>query len=267
LHPTLFKLGPIEISSYGLALAVSFVAGILVAARRARKYDIDPNRVMDLGIIVAISSIVGSRFLYVIFHLDEFRGHWLDTFNPFQSTGQIGIAGLTLLGGLLLAIFSGLVYLRAKKLSFLRFADVVIPSVALGILITRIGCFLNGCCYGTPTGLPWGVLFPFGSAAHYHYGGVNIHPAQLYSSLYGLVIFGALLLLEKHRKFDGFLFFLFLVLYGVARFLVDFVRYYESSMVIGGIGLSVNQGISLGMLIAGLILLIAHYKKTKPPTK
>ena len=264
MHPVLFKLGPFQITSYGLLLAISFMVGILYATRRAKKYNIAPDRVMDLAMIIIVSSIVGSRFLYVIFHLDEFHGHWLDTFNPFQSSGQIGIAGLTLLGGVVLSIITSLLFLKIKKLSFLKFADVLIPCVALGIFFTRIGCFLAGCCYGRPTDLPWGVQFPPGSAAHFHYGEIHIHPAQLYSSFYGLIIFTLLLLSEKKHKFDGQLFYSFLVLYGMARFLVDFVRYYEPTMVfanIGGLALSVNQGISLLMILIGSAFLFINYRK------
>jgi phosphatidylglycerol:prolipoprotein diacylglycerol transferase len=245
-------------------LAISFIVGILFAAKRAKKYDIESDRVLDLAMIIIVSSIVGSRLLYVLFHLEEFRGNWLDTFNPFQSSGQIGIAGLTVLGGVVLSIFSSLLYLKIKKLSFLRFADVLIPSVALGIFFTRIGCYLAGCCYGQPTDLPWGVSFPSGSAAHFHYGDVHIHPTQLYSSFYGLAILGILLFAERTRRFDGQLFYLFLALYGISRFSVDMVRYYETSMQIGigGLSLSVNQTISVLMILSGAILFIYNLRRS-----
>jgi phosphatidylglycerol:prolipoprotein diacylglycerol transferase len=142
------------------ARSVLFVR-IWLATRRAKNRGINPNDIMDLSVIILISSIVGSRLMYVVFHLDEFRGRWLDTINPFQSDGQIGLAGLTLLGGVLLAFISSYLFLRHRKLSFLKFADVVMPSVGLGIFLTRIGCFLNGCCFGLPCehGHGWCVLF------------------------------------------------------------------------------------------------------------
>ncbi len=268
MHPVLFKLGPLEIHAYGLMLAISFVLGILLAARRAKNAGIDPNRITDLGVLVAVSAIVGARLFYVVRHMDEFRGHWTDTFNPFQSTGQVGIGGLTLLGGVILAIITSYVYLRAKGLPFLRVADMVAPSLGLGIFLTRIGCFLNGCCYGVPTHLPWGISFPQGCAAHYQYGSVPLHPSQLYSSLGGLAIFLALLALERRRAFDGYLFYVFLIFYGMGRFLVDFVRYYEPSMVLvrfGAVPISYNQGISFLMLLVGLAGLIAGLRKIHAP--
>lgn len=266
MHPTLFKIGPLEIHSYGLLLAVSFLLGILLASHRAKKQGVNPDSIMDLSIVIVISAILGARFLYVIAHLGEFRGHWLDVINPFQSNGQVGIAGLTMLGGFIAALVFGMLYLYLKKLPALKIADILVPSLGLGIFITRIGCFLNGCCYGIPTDMPWGMVFPTECAAGYHFTGIPIHPAQLYSSFYGLVILVSLLLLERIKKFDGFLLYWFLILYGFSRLTVDFFRYYEDSMVLFNIGnspISLNQGISFLMIIMGFLLIILNLKKIK----
>ncbi|MBN1560748.1 prolipoprotein diacylglyceryl transferase [candidate division KSB1 bacterium] len=268
MYPVLFRIGALEIRAYGLMLALSFLIGIYLSAKRAKSRGIDPNQIMDLSVVLIISAIVGSRLLYVLFHLEEFRGHWLDTINPFQSDGQIGIAGLTVLGGIILCFISSIIYLRAKKLPFYKFADVMMPAVGLGIFLTRIGCFLNGCCYGLPCEGQGHlcVTFPFNSAAGSQFPDVPLIPAQLYSSLYGLIIFITLLLAERWKKFDGFLLALFLILYGVARFIIDFYRYYEDSMVIlsmGDRGISLNQGLSLILILVGIILLLIGYNKIK----
>jgi len=264
LHPVILRIGSFELRSYGLMLALSFLLGIYLSVHRAKKKGVDPNQIMDLSVIIIISAIVGSRLLYVLFHLDEFRGHWLDTVNPFQSNGQIGIAGLTLLGGVLLSFISSAIYLKVKKLPFLKFADTVIPAVGLGIFLTRIGCYLNGCCFGLPCHSHLCVVFPPNSAAGSIFQGTPIIPTQLYSSAYGLVIFGLLLFFERWQKFDGFLFYLFLIFYGIARFTIDFFRYYESSMVImtiGNKGISLNQGISLLFVAIGVFMLVMRYRK------
>jgi len=266
VHPTLIKIGPLEIHSYGLMLAISFLLGILLSMHRAKKQNIDPNKIMDLSVVIVVSAILGARFLYVIFHLDEFRGHWLDTINPFQSSGQIGIAGLTMLGGFLAALASSVFYMQWHKLPVLKISDILVPALGLGSFLTRIGCFFNGCCYGTPTNVPWGVIFPPESAAGYHFTNIPIHPAQLYSSFYGLLILVILLIIERWKRYDGFLLYVFLILYGLSRFTVDLFRYYEESMVLFSIGnqpLSVNQGISFLMIIAGLSLIIYNYTKIK----
>ena len=270
MYPNLFKIGPLEIHSYGLMLAVSFLLGILFAMYRAKKQNVDPNKIMDLSVVIVISAILGARFLYVIFHLEEFRGHWLDVINPFQSNGQIGIAGLTMLGGFIAALFFGLLYMKMNKLPMLKISDIISPSLGLGIFVTRIGCFLNGCCYGTPTNVSWGMIFPPESAAGYHFTNIPIHPAQLYSSAYGLLIFLVLLFVERWKKFDGFLLYSFLILYGISRFTVDIFRYYEESMVLFTIGntpISLNQGISLLMILGGITLIIYNLFKQKKVTE
>lgn len=242
-------------------LAISFILGIYWASKRAKSRGIDPNQVMDLSVIIIICSIVGSRLLYVLFHLDEFRGHWTDTFNPFQSNGQIGIAGLTMLGGVILSFVVSFIYLRAKKIPFLKLADVMIPAFALGIFLTRIGCYLNGCCWGIPCQghSHLCVVFPPESPAGSMFQGIPVIPTQLYSSLYGLIIMVSLVVAERWKKFDGFTLYLFLVLYGISRFTIDFFRYYETSMVVlpfGARGLGLNQLISLSFVILGLVLFV-----------
>jgi phosphatidylglycerol:prolipoprotein diacylglycerol transferase len=152
------------------------------------------------------------------------------------------------------------------KLPVLKISDILVPALGLGSFLTRIGCFFNGCCYGTPTNVPWGVIFPPESAAGYHFTNIPIHPAQLYSSFYGLLILVILLIIERWKRYDGFLLYVFLILYGLSRFTVDLFRYYEESMVLIYIGnqpLSVNQGISFLMMIAGLSLIIYNYTKIK----
>ncbi|MDZ7724152.1 MAG: prolipoprotein diacylglyceryl transferase [candidate division KSB1 bacterium] len=257
MHPILFKIGPLEIRSYGFMLALSFLLGIWFSTRRAKKQGVDPNHILDLSVILIISGIVGSRLFYVLFHLDEFKGRWLDTINPVQSDGTIGIAGLTLLGGVVLCFIAAFYYLRLKKLSFLKFADILVPAVGLGIFLTRIGCYLNGCCYGLPCDAhsQFCVEFPVNSAAGSQFPGIPLIPTQLYSSLYGLIIFGALLFAERWKKYDGFLFYLFVVLYGFSRFIIDIFRYYEDSMVlvtIAGLDISMNQLISAVFVVLGL---------------
>lgn len=266
MHPIVIgsETSRFAIHGYGLMLALSFMLGIYFAMRRAQKEGVDPNKIMDLSVWIVLAAIIGSRFLYVVYHLEEFRGHWLDTINPFQSNGKIGIAGLTMLGGVVLAIIVGIAFLRIKKMEVLKVCDIMIPSVALGIFLTRIGCFLNGCCHGLPTDSVFGVAFtnPYSACAP-HLMNIPLHPTQLYSSFYGLVIFALLLFAEKFKKFDGFLFFLFFVLYGICRFIIDYFRYYEESAMVGGLGITVNQLISLAMMIIGIVLLIVKFYKIK----
>lgn len=256
MHPVLIDIGPIQIRSYGFMLALSFLAGMYLAARRAKRAGIEPQHILDLSVYIILAAVVGSRLLYVVFHLDEFSSP-LEFFALWRG-------GATFYGGMLAAMLVSYAFLSRKRLSFLQVADVIAPSIALGLALTRVGCFLSGCCYGKPTTLAWGVTFPPDSAAGHSAAQaayalglttVALHPTQLYASAYGLVILAALLVLEPRlgaRR--GATFGLLLVLYGVARFSVDFVRFYETNARVF-LGLTFNQLISVALFVLGVYLM------------
>ena len=204
MYPVIFRLGWFEVHAYGLLLALSFILGIYWALRRAKSRRLNPNHVMDLSLIVVIGAIVGSRLLYVFTHLEEFKGRWFKMISPVEDGRLVGMSGLTMLGGVVLALIGIVAYCSIKKVNLLRLCDVMAPAFGLGIFLTRIGCFLNGCCYGRSCEYlwkevfpSWGVVFPSfnnpAGAAHPH---VHIHPTQLYASLYGLFIVAVLVLLQ-----------------------------------------------------------------------
>jgi phosphatidylglycerol:prolipoprotein diacylglycerol transferase len=235
--------------------------GIYWAVHRARKRKISPTEVMDLSLIIVIAAIVGSRLMYVLTHLDEFRGRWFDTINPFQSTGEIGIAGLTMLGGVVLSLAAIVVYCAVKGIPILRLCDVMAPSFALGLALTRIGCFLNGCCFGKPSHLPWAMVFPLSSPAGSIHQGIPIHPTQVYASASGLLILAVLLVLDRKPRFDGFLMSVFFMMYGILRILEDTVRYYESSVQfsLAGVQVTFNQLIAFLMALFGVAVFLSHF--------
>lgn len=266
MHPVIFKIGFFELHSYGLFLALAFLVGIYIATKRAEKFGYNPNIIMNLSIVIIIFSLIGSRFLYVIFHMDEFRGKYLDIINPVQSSGEFGIAGLVMLGGLIFALFAAIFYTKIKNLSFLKIADILSPSIAIGTGITRIGCFLNGCCYGEECNLPWGMVFSPESPAGYHFYEKTIHPTQLYASLGGFIIFFILIYIDKHKIYNGIIFYSFLIMYSVDRFIIDFFRFYEEEMIlftIGGVNFSVNQGICILTFLIIVTAMIMTYLKEK----
>jgi phosphatidylglycerol:prolipoprotein diacylglycerol transferase len=257
MYPELFHIGPIPIRAFGVALALSFLLGVLYVQRvttRDRK-PFEPYLVFAYLMILA--GIVGARLSYVFLHWADFSNNLLDIFNPFQS-GRFGIAGLNLYGGILLGMVSSIVYARMKKLSVLDVFDYFAPTIGLGIGISRIGCFLNGCCFGTPTDLPWGVQFPIGSIPYMVFGDQHLHPSQIYSSLYGLALFLLLHFLLKHRRFVGQVTGVLLMAEAVFRFAIEYVRYYESEMhfSLWGMHPTYNQVVSWGLFIAGLIIYI-----------
>jgi phosphatidylglycerol:prolipoprotein diacylglycerol transferase len=246
VHPILIELGRFKIYSYGFMLALSFFVGVVIAGRRAEGKGISKEIVQDLSIILIILAVVGSRTLYIVTHRDNYRSI-IDIIALWQG-------GATYYGGILLAIAGAVVYLRKKKIPFFRMADICSPSIALGIFFTRIGCFMSGCCFGRPTECPLGITFPADSPAGQIFPGGAVHPTQLYSSLYGIAIFVLLVLMERRRSYDGFVFSLFCIFYGAARFLVDFFRYYDSSAMLTQ-SMTVNQGISIAVAVLGAIML------------
>jgi len=271
MHPVLFRIGSLPVNSYGLMLAISFILGLKLAASRARKAGVSANVVYDLGIRIMIAAVVGSRLFYVFTHLEEFQGHWLDTVAIWK-----GLYGLSMLGGVILAVAVGFFTVWRKKLPPWKLADAVIPSFALGIFVTRIGCFFNGCCFGSATECSLGVTFPDAAMAYSGTGilpGTHVHPTQLYSSVSGLAILVILLLADRRKHFPGFIFALFTGLYGVTRFGVEEFRYFDHqpnllfgfSRIAGRPGITDNQLISLIMLASALILgtwLFIRYAKT-----
>ena len=256
MHPVIFSLGPITIHSYGLLLAFSFVAAVVFARKRAERLGVEPDRMIDLGFYIAAISITGSRGLYVLLNRDEFAGRWLDAINIFK-----GLGGLIFFGGFILAFIFTIYYVRKHSMNIWRVGDIIAPTIAVGLGITRIGCFLNGCCFGLPTASPLGVVFPPGSPAGAIYFAQHVHPTQLYSSLNGFFMAVVLLLAEKRfRTFDGFTFWLFAVMYGIFRFGIEMIRHQEKWLLVPG-GLSISQVVSLVIVITGIIFLYRGFRQ------
>ena len=249
-------------------MAVAFGMGIWIAMKRADARGIGGKYALDLSVLILIFSLVGARATYVITHWNEFADHPLDAISPVQSSGQIGIAGLVLLGGVVAGFATALYYSRRKAIPFLVTTDLFILSLALGIAIGRLGCFFNGCCFGVPSDVPWACVFPTDSLAGDVYPGMHVHPTQLYESTYMLLVFGGLLLFDRTRggqrppQVTGVLTGWFLVLYGIGRFFIEMLRWYESEMVLmTSPRFTFSQLLSAAMMVAGVILIIAAKRK------
>lgn len=263
MHRIAFEIAGLAVPSYGVALAVAFATGIGVACFRAQRLGLDWIRILDLGLVVLIGALVGSRLLFAATNLDEFRppnGEWLDIVRPAATSGGLGIAGYSMLGGVVAAIVSVLALLRLTRLPLGPYLDVLAPSVALGEGITRIGCFLNGCCFGKACELPWAVHFPDDSFPDRVFGGAPVHPTQLYTSLVALTVFALLCAAARHKRWHGEVFVLFLAASGLARLLIDIFRYYPEEEIVGtllGVRVTVHQTIALTLAVVGLAIWLA----------
>lgn len=266
MYPVLFKIGSFELRSWGVAFVISVLVGIVVAMKRAPRFGMKQNTVVDLAVVIMIAAIVGSRLWYVAYHINEFKGHWFDIINPFQN-GHIGIEGLSMIGGVVLAILASLVFAWLKKLSFVALGDAIAPSFLLGAGIQRLGgCFLNGCCFGRPTDSFLGVVFPPEGVAGSYFPGVPLWPTQLFASALGFAGFALVLWLDRRHSFPGYTLWQVFAYYSIDRFIVDQFRYYESSQILSTIGLltiNVNHVVLGGLFVLCAVLWLRGWSRQR----
>lgn len=239
MYPELFSAGSLTIYTYGALLAVSYLIGLHFARRRASSLGLDDARVLDLGIYIIIAALVGAKLLLLVVDFDEFVRRPADLLSLARSAGVY-------YGGLILAVVVAFRYMTTHALPVWKTCDAFAPGIALGHVTGRVGCLAAGCCYGTPTSVPWAVTFssPLAAANVGTPLGVHLHPTQLYEAGAELLIFTLLLAGERRsRGFAGRTFWAYLLLYAVSRFIIEFFRGDPRGMVFGV--LSLSQAISL----------------------
>jgi phosphatidylglycerol:prolipoprotein diacylglycerol transferase len=253
--PKLLQLGPVTIHSYGVLLATGFFVGIILAIRQAKKEGIKPDTVLDLGLLIILSSLVGGKILEIIINYKYYFK------NPKEIITSLRFGGVYY-GGLILAVLISLLYLWWKKLPVWKICDIFAPSIALGVAIGRWGCFFAGCCWGKPTTLPWGVTFT--NPYTYQIVGtplyVPLHPTQIYHSLTNFLLFIVLIAMRKKKSFEGQLFWFYILFYSITRFLLEYLRDDPRGFVFGG-ALSTSQFI--GILATALALFMLLYLKRR----
>jgi len=250
MRPTLFTIGPLSIPSYGLMLVISFLVAIWLVNRAAKKFNIPPFIIENLAFYVMLGVILAGRILYVVFHWSQYENDLLGIIRVWEG-------GMMFFGGFIGGFIAAVLYLKKQKMPILLIADLIAPAIALGEFFTRIGCFLNGCCFGTPSALPWAIQFPAQCVAGSSpVGDQSLHPTQIYSSLFGLLLFFFLKnrLYKPHQQ--GEIFAWYLIYSGIFRFGVDFIRYYENSA-----NFLINQIITIGLIIVGVFIIIKKSRK------
>ena len=269
MHPIAFQLGSFTIHWYGVMIALAFLVGLWTASRRARRENIPGDKIADVVLWLMAGSIIGARFVYVTtYWKDEFAGQ------PLSEIFMIQHGGLVYYGGLIGAVLAGVIYLRWKKLPLWKTADVLAPSIALGNAFGRIGCFLNGCCFGRVCSLPWAVRFPnqsYAWAMQNQQGlpgvGPNspslpVHPTELYDALDNFVLYLLLAWLFRHKKFDGQVFATYLIGYAVTRTIMECFRGdYPPDHI--HYGLTPGELVSIPIFIAGLLLAVLLARRTE----
>lgn len=224
MHPTLFQIGDFRMPSYSFFLGIGLLIAIVVSIYRVKKYNGDFWLILDMAFYVAVMALFGSHLYYLILHTEDYSWE-----NPMKTLFITG--GLVYQGGLIFGFITAVVYLFVKKINILQYFDIISPTILIGEAIARIGCFLGGCCFGKKCDNFLGVSFPQESVAgkyqlleHYE----KIWPTQLMSSVILFISFAFLLVIEKKIDKIGLVFVLSVILSSSIRFIIDFIRYYES---------------------------------------
>lgn len=211
MHPVLFEIGPITVYSFGLMLSLGFALAIIVAFLNAKRHGLDPWVIIDMGLYLFLAGLVGSRLLYVILNWDEFAGQ------PAIKLIATWEGGVAFYGAITGGFVAALVFARIHRLSLARIADTVAPGLALAAAVGRLGCFLNGCCYGIETSGFWGTFTRFAPGLR--------HPTQLYESTAYFLVFAFLLWWQRrHARVPGQLFLTFVGAYIIGRYAIEFFR-------------------------------------------
>jgi phosphatidylglycerol:prolipoprotein diacylglycerol transferase len=238
MFPEILNIGPFHLRSFGAMLALAFLVGTWIALAEARKKGLDESKLLNLILVILVSSIVGARGMYVFTHLAEFKANPALAFALWEG-------GLTLYGGFALGTIGGFAYMAKAGMPLGVTADVLTPSVALGVGITRIGCFLNGCCFGLPGHSAWCVRFPPGSPPDAIFPGQALEPSQLYNAFAAFGLFALTLWLRGRLRAPGQLWWTFLALFMLVRIPIDTTRYYEPSAYVwtGPFGRVTDSGV------------------------
>ena len=255
MHPILFQFGSLTIYAYGFFIVLGFVTAVVLAGLKIRKSNIGISfeNIVDLFFYTVLSAIVGARLFFVLINFDVYRQDPLQIFKIWEG-------GLVFYGGLVLAVIVSFGYLRWHRLPIWKLADLISPLIALGLSFGRMGCFLAGCCYGSETPLPWAVVFKNpDSLARLN---VPLHPTQLYDAVNGLALFFFLNWMEKRKSFEGQIFWLFLFLYSVTRFFIEFYRGDPRGFLFGDL-LSTSQGVGILLAITSIFMLFYMKKQVR----
>jgi len=251
MHPDLFSIGPFTLHTYGLLVATGFLIGLLVTVKIGKSAGIKPQQTMDMGFLIILAAIIGSRVMYVLMNASYYIERPMDMFKLWQG-------GLVFSGGIICVVLTVIWYTKKHHLSFWKVADLWAPAMAIGQGIGRIGCFMAGCCYGRPSGSNWGVVFtdPHALAPL----NISLYPTQIYSSLSGFVIFFVLILMHSRKKFEGQVFLWLLVLHSTARLFVERLRGDDRGILLGG-DMTITQLVTLLILIAAIVTLFIFKRR------
>lgn len=262
MHPVLFEIFGFPIHVYGLLIASGFLLAMNLARRQSAREGEDPEQIADLAFLALVAGLIGARIVFIFTKIDEYAA------NPLEVV-MFWRGGLVFYGGFIGAALFVVYFCRKHRLDYFKIVDILIPSLAMAHAFGRFGCLAAGCCFGKPTELPWGIVFPVNSMTHsqqvsdglvaVHDHPLPVHPTQLYEAGAEIALFAILLFFRTRKRFHGQLFLAWLASYSVIRSLIEILRgdterglYY---------GLSTSQWISLAVAITAVTLFVVLRKR------
>ena len=249
MYPKLLELGPVALHTYGLFLAIAFIAGIWITGRNARKEGVKSDYVWNLGLVVLCATLIGCKLLMLITDFSYYAANPREIFS-ISTLRSMGV----FYGGLLMALAAAAWYLRKRRLPAWRVADCAAPGIALGQAIGRLGCFMAGCCYGAHTDVPWAIHFS-NEYAHENMGtplNIPLHPVQIYESAGALLIFGYLAFRLSQRHITGQIILEYIGFYAILRFIIEFFRGDDRGEIFNGL-LSTSQFIAVITFVMAVV--------------
>lgn len=254
MKAVLFQIGKFKLHTYGLMIAIGILMAEWVGEKRAKKYGLKDELILDLTIWCGVGGILGAKLMYIIVE-------WKDVFSGHMSFSDF-MYGFVVYGGIIGGIFAGWLYCKLKKLPFFKYFDLVMPSIALAQGFGRIGCFFAGCCYGKKTNAWYGMKFIH--SVYEDMRDVKVIPTQLLMSAGNFLHFALLVwiagVIFKKKKPDGIVAGCYLIFYSIGRFLIEFLRDDPRGAIRA---LSTSQFISIFIFAAGVALVLWRFQ-TKP---
>ena len=245
----LFSIGPFTVHGYGLMIAIGVLSAYYMVEYRAKKKQMDWEKVFPLTVWSVLGGFLGSKILYLLTRLPDILA------NPALLGSSIK-DGFVVYGGIIGGILTAWIYCKCTKWNFLKIFDIAMPAVAMAQGFGRIGCLLAGCCYGKETDSILAITF---HESEFAPNNVPLIPTEIYSSLLDFVHFGVLLFIAGRKKKDGQVAACYLLFYSIGRFILEFFR---GDLIRGSVGvLSTSQFISLFIGVAGILILILRSRE------
>jgi phosphatidylglycerol:prolipoprotein diacylglycerol transferase len=252
MDPVAFTIGGFDIRWYGILIATGIILGIVIAQYNCKWREVDYDNLLNIVLLSLPIGIIGARLYYVVFEFDSYKNNIIDAFN-------IRNGGLAIHGGLIFAIGTALIYTKIKKLNFIKFADVAAPSIILAQALGRWGNFFNQEAHGDAVSYEFIKHFPMFVQKGMNINGIYYNPTFLYESLWNIVVFILLMVILRRCKKNGMVFFTYIGLYSIGRFIIEGMR--TDSLMIGNIRMA--QFVSLMGVVVWIVFIGLNYYRSR----